>query len=97
MAANKIPKLGSLVAVVWLDSGASSEREELTVENHTLITVACVGRLDFVNRRRILISWEWDYSKPFDQANDDANRSSVAIARKNIVKIIKLLDHAPQK
>lgn len=89
-----IPPIGSVVAVIWNDSGSQADREDIPVGEHTTMTMVRYGRLDFVNRLRIVVSYEHDHTIP--DPDRDGNRSSLAIARKSIVRIIKLMDEAPK-
>ena len=78
----RTPKVGSLVTVTWLDSGAFYQRTELPPGGLTLGTRETSGRLAWIDDETI----EIDHETPSPRADGFDYRDTTIIYRKCVVR-----------
>ena len=78
----KIPKIGTVVGVTWLDSGVVYMRDSKS--NKELGVFTCFGKVGKVTSKSVVIIHEYD----IDDKDDEGQQTISVIARKCIEEVV---------
>lgn len=85
----KLPPVGSVVHVKWLDSGAEHSRATIPLEDESLFRVNSYGRLVHVNSERIVMESDVYSDDPTGKKVHFADRQIIAVGNIERVSVLE--------